>query len=80
MGIIRRILDGNELTPEQHEAARLRIQAAACRPYALDPDSPLMTEKQLKEFRPVNFDTMEERERAMENAGFPAMAYGSAGK
>jgi hypothetical protein len=61
--------DGKELTPEEEEAARLRIQEAARRPYVYDPDSPLLTEKQLSEFRPVNFDSMEERARAMEAAG-----------
>jgi len=70
MPIVRRSLGvGNELTPEEHEAARLRIQAAAKRPYTYDPDSPLLTEEQLAEFRPVNFDSMEERARYMEAVG-----------
>jgi len=60
---------GKELTPEEHEAARLRIEAAAKRPYTYDPDCPLLTEKQLSEFRPVNFDSMEERAQYMETAG-----------
>ena len=64
MAIVR-YKDGIELTPEQHEEARLRIQKAAERPYTYDPDSPLLTEKQLSEFRPVNFNSMEEREQAM---------------
>jgi hypothetical protein len=55
------------------------IEAAAQRPYTYDPDCPLLTEKQLSEFRPVNFDSMEEREQAMKEAGIipetvPAMA------
>jgi hypothetical protein len=58
-------MGGRELTPEEHEAARLRIQAAAQRPYTYDPDCPLLTEKQLAEFRPVNFASMEERARYM---------------
>jgi len=58
---------GQKLTPEQEEAARLRIQAAAKRPYTYDPDCPLLTEKQLSEFRPVNFDSMEERAQYMQN-------------
>ena len=64
MAIVRRKI-GRELTPEQREEARQRIQEAAKRPYTYDPDSPLLTEKQLSEFRPVNFDSMDERARAM---------------
>jgi len=75
MPIVRRSLeDGKELTPEQHEAARKRIQEAARRPYVYDPDSPLLSEKQLSEFRPVNFDSMEERARAMQNQETLALA------
>ena len=68
MAIVR-YTAGKELTPEEHEAARLRIEAAAKRPYTYDPDCPLLTEKQLSEFRPVNFDSMEERAQYMEAAG-----------
>jgi hypothetical protein len=64
---------GRELTSEEHEAARLRIEAAAKRPYTYDPDSPLLTEKQLSEFRPVNFKTMEERALYMKNQETPAL-------
>jgi hypothetical protein len=46
---------------------KAQIEAAARRPYTYDPDSPLLTEKQLSEFRPVNFDSMEERARYMQN-------------
>ena len=66
MAIVR-YTAGKELTPEQREEARQRIQAAAQRPYVYDPDSPLLTEKQLKEFRPVHFDSMEERAQAMKH-------------
>jgi len=62
--LVRRVI-GKELTPEQHEEARQRIQEAAKRLYTYDLDSPLLTEKQLSEFRPVNFKTMEERAQAM---------------
>jgi hypothetical protein len=62
---------GRELTPEQQEEARLRIQEAAKRPYTYDPDSPLLTEKQLAEFQPVNFSTMEERAKAMSRQESP---------
>ena len=64
MAIIKRTM-GSELTPEQHEEARLRIKEAAKHSYIYDPDSPLLTEKQLSEFRPVNFNSMEERAEAM---------------
>jgi hypothetical protein len=45
------------------------IKAAAGRPYTYDPDSPLLTEAQLAEFRPVNFATNGERLEAMRRAG-----------
>jgi len=44
---------------------RAQVRAAAKKPYTPDPDCPLLTEKQLSEFRPVNFDSMEERAQAM---------------
>jgi hypothetical protein len=50
------------------------IEAAARRPYTYDPDSPLLTEKQLSEFRPVNFDSMEERALHMQNQETHALA------
>ncbi|MCL2766041.1 MAG: hypothetical protein FWD40_12325 [Treponema sp.] len=56
---------GIELTPEKEAEMRARIRAAAQRPYSYDPDCPLLTEKQLSEFCPVNFDSMEERAQAM---------------
>jgi hypothetical protein len=64
MAIVR-YTAGIELTPEEEAETRARIRAAAQRPYKYDPDCPLMTEKQLAEFRPVNFDSMEERAAAM---------------
>ena len=60
---------GRELTPEKRAAMKAEIETAARRPYVYDPDSPLLTEKQLKEFRPVNFDSMEERALHMKEAG-----------
>ncbi|MDR2597552.1 MAG: hypothetical protein LBC76_09585, partial [Treponema sp.] len=39
------------------------------RPYVYDPDCPLLTSEQLAEFRPVNYATMEERTKAMKEAG-----------
>ena len=60
---------GKELTPEKDAELRAQVRAASKRPYTYDPDCPLMTEKQLSEFRPVNFNSMEERAQAMEAAG-----------
>jgi hypothetical protein len=68
MAIVRHTA-GRELAPEKRAAMKAEIEAAAKRPYTYDPDSPLLTEKQLSEFRPVNFDSMEERARYMEAAG-----------
>jgi len=68
MAIVR-YTAGRELTPEELAARKARIQAAAKRPYTYDPDCPLLTEEQLAEFRPVNFDSMEERARHMEAMG-----------
>jgi hypothetical protein len=72
MAIVR-YTAGNELTPERRAEMKAEIEAAARRPYTYDPDSPLLTEKQLSEFRPVNFDTMEERARYMQNQETPAL-------
>jgi hypothetical protein len=57
--------DGTELTLEEKAARNRRLEAAEKRPYVYDPDSPLLTAEQLAEFRPANFDSMEERARAM---------------
>ena len=66
MAIVRHTA-GVELTPEKRAEFEAQIEAAACRPYVYDPDSPLLTEKQLSEFRPVNFNNMKERAEAMKN-------------
>lgn len=66
MAIVRHTA-GKELTPEKAAAMKAEIEAAARRPYVYDPDSPLLTEKQLSEFRPVNFNSIEERAQAMQN-------------
>ena len=68
MAVVRYTI-GRELTPERRVAIKAEIEAAAQRPYKYDPDCPLLTEKQLSEFRPVNFNSMEERTRCMEEAG-----------
>jgi len=70
MGIVRTTLEvGKELTSEEHESAKRRIEAASERSYVYDPDCPLLTPEQLAEFRPVNYATMEERTKAMKEAG-----------
>jgi len=56
---------GRELTFEQLS----RIETAAKQPIIYTKDSPKLTDKQLAEFRPVNFDSMEERRQAMIEAG-----------
>jgi hypothetical protein len=68
MAMVRHTV-GRELTPERRAEIKAQIEAAAKRPYTYDPDCPLLTEKQLSEFRPVNFSSMEERARYMEAAG-----------
>jgi len=68
MAIVRYTV-GRELTPERRAAMKAEIEAAAKRPYTYDPNCPLLTEKQLSEFRPVNFSNMEERARSMEAVG-----------
>ena len=70
MGIVHYTLEvGKELTSEEREAARRRIEAASKHPYVYDPDCPLLTPEQLAEFHPVNFATMEERAEAMRKEG-----------
>ena len=64
MAIVRHTA-GRELTPEKEAAMKAQVREAAKRPYTHDPDCPLLTEKQLSEFRPVHFDSMEERAQAM---------------
>jgi DNA-binding transcriptional regulator YhcF (GntR family) len=66
---------GREFTPEEHAAMKAEIEAAARRPYVYDPDCPLLTEKQLAEFRPVHFATMEERAKAMEEEGITELLW-----
>ena len=68
MAIVR-YTAGKELTPEKDAELLAQIRAAAERPYTYDPDCPLLTEKQLSEFRPVNFASMEERVQAMKASG-----------
>jgi hypothetical protein len=70
MEIVRYTLqDGKDLTFEEQEAARLRIEDASKRPYVYDPDCPLLTPEQLGEFYPVNYATMEKRAQAMKEEG-----------
>jgi len=74
MAMVRHVA-GRELTPEEKAAAKAEIEAAARRPYVYDPDCPLLTEEQLAEFRPVHFATMEERAKAMEEAGITELLW-----
>ena len=69
MVIVKTLEVGKELTYEEHQAAKKRIEEAAKRPYTYDPDCPLLTPEQLSQFRPVHFATMEERTKAMREAG-----------
>ena len=66
MAIVRHTV-GKELTPEELAAMEAQVEAAARRPYVYDPDSPLLTKKQLSEFCPLNFKNMKERAQAMQN-------------
>jgi len=68
MAIVR-YTAGKELTPEEDARMRAEVREAAKRPYTYDPDCPLLNEQQLSEFRPVNFSSMEERAKCMQEAG-----------
>jgi hypothetical protein len=59
---------GEEST-EELDAMRAEVREAAKRPYVYDPDCPLLTEEQLREFRPVHFATEAERLAAMRRMG-----------
>ena len=69
---------GRELDPEKEAEIKAQIREAAKRPYVYDPDCPLLTEKQLSEFRPVGGMSWEERSRLMKEADIteksPALA------
>jgi hypothetical protein len=70
MEIVRHTLElGKELSPEEHAVLAAQLEEAAKRPYVYDPDCPLMTEKQLSQFHPVNGISWEERERLMQGKG-----------
>jgi hypothetical protein len=56
---------GSGLSPEQ----LARIEAAAKYPITFDKDCPELTDKQLAQFKPVNFATMEERAEYMRTMG-----------
>ena len=62
---------GKELSPEQIA----EIREAAKRPYTYDPDCPPLIEKQLAQFRPVNFDTWEERAQSMREKGITILEH-----
>jgi hypothetical protein len=68
MAIVRH-KGGIELTLERQREIAEELREAAKRPYVYDPDCPLLTEEQLREFRPANFATEEERLEAMRQMG-----------
>ena len=43
------------------------LEEAEKRPIVYDEDCPKLTPEQLAQFRPVHYDTMEERNKAMQN-------------
>ncbi|GHU61346.1 hypothetical protein FACS189445_3250 [Spirochaetia bacterium] len=45
------------------------LEEAEKRPQVYDDDCPKLTSQQLAEFHPVHFESMEERARAMREAG-----------
>jgi hypothetical protein len=69
---------GNRLSPEQLE----EIREAQKRPIVFDKDCPELTDEQLAEFKPANFETWEERNTAMEAAidAKPGLLQAIAGK
>jgi hypothetical protein len=76
MAVIRHIHKaGTELTFEEREAARFRIQEATKYPIAYDRDCPELTDAQLAEFRPINGMTREERAQRMRKADLFAPKY-----
>ena len=54
---------GGELTPEE----LAMLEEAEKRPIVYDEDCPKLTPEQLAQFRPVHYDTMEERNKVMQN-------------
>jgi len=61
--VIFRRTAGTGLTQEE----QAMLEKAEKYPLEYDEDSPKLAPKQLAEFRPVHFDNMEERMRAMQN-------------
>ena len=61
--MIFRLTAGTGLTQEE----QAMLEKAEKYPLEYDEDSPKLAPDQLAEFRPVNFDNMEERARAMQN-------------
>ena len=62
--------DGTGLT--QEELAML--EEAEKRPIVYDEDCPKLTPEQLAQFKPVHYDTMEERTQAMKRQETPSLA------
>jgi hypothetical protein len=61
---------GTGLTPEE----KAMLEEAEKHPIEYDEDSPKLTQEQLAQFKPVHFDTMEEREQAMKQKETPVIA------
>ena len=61
---------GTGLTPEE----LTMLEEAEMFPQIYDDDCPKLSPEQLAEFRPVHFDSMEERTRAMQNQASRRMA------
>ena len=60
---------GTGLTPEE----LTMLEEAEKHTVSYDEDSPKLTLEELAEFKPVHFDTMEDREQAMRRQKTPAL-------
>ena len=67
MGIVRYMVGGE--SEDTLDALKAEVREAAKRPYTYDPDCPILTEEQLAQFHPVNYETNEERLAAMHESG-----------
>ena len=63
---------GTGLTPEEFSM----LKEAEKYPLVYDEDSPKLTPEQLSQFKPVHFDTMDERKHAMKQQKPEALAVG----
>jgi len=63
---------GTGLTPEEFSM----LEEAEKYSPVYDEDSPKLTPEQLSQFKPVHYDTMEDRKHAMRRQNTPAFAVG----